>query len=634
MTDPGTGATYTIYPQFQEVDNQPELIWMVIPGKAQWLKQFFDVQMVVTNLAPTAFTFNPGQATLNLPTGLSLATLDSNLTPQTLTQPVQAIPGDSSKTIDWLIRGDTEGYYGLDATYASTLAPVGAPVQFDAQTTGDPIHIWGATALSMNFTVDDEAYQGYPYHITAQITNVADVPVYNLSLALSPLESDTRNYIFAPAQAAPQVVSELDPGQTLTENYVVVPEFDGIFDQIQSFVSTMAGTTVADAGGSAIPWTINSQSAPDPSSYPSITATQESDGILVSWGAVAGAQGYQLFTTPNYQTDFPSTPAATVPATQTSDLLPLGSYGQIAVSTELVDGSGDAYNVLEHPLAIGPAITPSPPSEPAVTEMTGGVSLSWNPPSSTGGSPLTGYVVTPYVNDVAGTPVSTGSTSTSYTMTGLHNGTTYTFTVAAANSNGTGTASAQSTPITVGAPIAPTAVTATESVGQAVVSWKAPVSNGNKVTGYVVTPYVGGIAKTPVSSKKTKVTVTGLTNGVSYTFVVAAVAGSATGPGSAPSAPVVIGAPAAPKAPKAKVKSGSLTLTWKAPADGGSAITGYVVTPSIGGVTQTPIVFNSTATSEVISGLTHDTSYTFTVAAKNAITVGSPSPASTAVTAP
>ena len=154
------------------------------------------------------------------------------------------------------------------------------------------------------------------------------------------------------------------------------------------------------------------------------------------------------------------------------------------------------------------------------------------------------------------------------------------------------------------------------------------------MTGYVVTPYVGGIAKTPVSSKKTKVTVTGLTNGVSYTFVVAAVAGSATGPGSAPSAPVVIGAPAAPKAPKAKVKSGSLTLTWKAPADGGSAITGYVVTPSIGGVTQTPIVFNSTATSEVISGLTHDTSYTFTVAAKNAITVGSPSPASTAVTAP
>ena len=62
-----------------------------------------------------------------------------------------------------------------------------------------------------------------------------------------------------------------------------------------------------------------------------------------------------------------------------------------------------------------------------------------------------------------------------------------------------------------------------------------------------------------------------------------------------------------------------LTLTWKAPADGGSAIIGYVVTPSIGGVTQTPIVFNSTAVSETISGLTSGKSYTFTVTATNAV---------------
>jgi hypothetical protein len=155
------------------------------------------------------------------------------------------------------------------------------------------------------------------------------------------------------------------------------------------------------------------------------------------------------------------------------------------------------------------------------------------------------------------------------------------------------------------------------------------------VTGYVVTPYIGGIAQTPVSAKKTKVTVTGLTNGTQYTFEVAAVAGSATGPESIPSAPVTIGAPDAPaKAPTAKVKSGQLTLSWKAPADGGSPITAYVVTPILGGVTQTPIVFNSTATSEVITGLTSGQSYTFTVAAKNAIAVGGASPVSKAVTAP
>ncbi len=89
------------------VGGEPQLIWMIIPGKAQWLKQFFDVQMVIDNLAPTGFTFTPGEATLNLPTGLSLATLDPDMPAQTLAQSVGAIAGGGSAAVDWLIRGDT-----------------------------------------------------------------------------------------------------------------------------------------------------------------------------------------------------------------------------------------------------------------------------------------------------------------------------------------------------------------------------------------------------------------------------------------------------------------------------------------------------------------------------------------------
>ena len=50
---------------------------MVLPGQAQWLKEFFDVKTIVVNLAPSPFTFDNGTISLNdLPAGLSLAPTD------------------------------------------------------------------------------------------------------------------------------------------------------------------------------------------------------------------------------------------------------------------------------------------------------------------------------------------------------------------------------------------------------------------------------------------------------------------------------------------------------------------------------------------------------------------------------
>ena len=56
-----------------------------------------------------------------------------------------------------------------------------------------------------------------------------------------------------------------------------------------------------------------------------------------------------------------------------------------------------------------------------------------------------------------------------------------------------------------------------------------------------------------------------------------------------------------------------MKLTWKAPSStGGSAITGYVIKPSIGAAVTVGKV-----TSYTITKLTNGTAYTFTVAAKN-----------------
>jgi hypothetical protein len=60
-------------------------------------------------------------------------------------------------------------------------------------------------------------------------------------------------------------------------------------------------------------------------------------------------------------------------------------------------------------------------------------------------------------------------------------------------------------------------------------------------------------------------------------------------------------------------------VSWTAPLSiGGSAITGYRVTPVLGGVAQTPQVFVSTATAQLVTGLNGSTSYRFRVAAINA----------------
>ena len=89
------------------------------------------------------------------------------------------------------------------------------------------------------------------------------------------------------------------------------------------------------------------------------------------------------------------------------------------------------------------------------------------------------------------------------------------------------------------APGAPTGVSATSGNGSATVSWTAPGSGGSAITSYTVTPYIGSAAQTPVtvsgSPPATQTTVTGLTNGTSYTFTVSATNAVGTSPASSPS---------------------------------------------------------------------------------------------------
>jgi hypothetical protein len=75
--------------------------------------------------------------------------------------------------------------------------------------------------------------------------------------------------------------------------------------------------------------------------------------------------------------------------------------------------------------------------------------------------------------------------------------------------------------------------------------------------------------------------------------------------------------------------NGRIDVTFTAPAyDGGEAITGYIVTSTPSSITAT-----GTASPISVTGLASGTSYTFTVSAINSVGTGTPSSATTAVTA-
>jgi hypothetical protein len=188
-------------------------------------------------------------------------------------------------------------------------------------------------------------------------------------------------------------------------------------------------------------------------------------------------------------------------------------------------------------------------------------------------------------------------------------------------------------------PNAPTNVAVVRANASGRVSFQAPASNGGStITSYTVacTSINGGVGRTATGTAS-PITVSGLTNGRTYSCRVTA--RNAVGPGTASAASASFVPATTPGAPKisavatksATSTSGGISVAFTAPPNtGGSTITSYTATcsSSNGGTTRAATAPTSPIT---VIGLSTGRSYRCSVRAGNAVGQGPASALSTSV---
>ena len=303
----------------------------------------------------------------------------------------------------------------------------------------------------------------------------------------------------------------------------------------------------------------------------------------------------------------------------------------LSVDTAVIGARGDdASRGSAYVFELGPRPTvPSAAQNLQTTSGDGQVVLTWEPPSSDGGSPITNYRIYRGTSSGGEILLTTIGNALTYTDSGLTNGQTFYYQVSAANGVGEGRKSNEASVTPTPPPTPPSApqnVGATSGNTQVVLSWQEPASNGGSlITNYKIYrgTTVGGETLLTTLGNVLSHTDSGLTNGQVYYYQVSAVNALGEGPRSnaataTPAPPAT--APSAPQNVQAVASNAQVTLTWQVPAsNGGSVVIGFKVYRGTTSGTGSLLATLGNVLTYVDSTVTNGQTYFYTITAVNGI---------------
>jgi hypothetical protein len=301
--------------------------------------------------------------------------------------------------------------------------------------------------------------------------------------------------------------------------------------------------------------------------------------------------------------------------------------GTVTVQYTVRDKTGDAAREVTGLLTVTVRGRPAQPAAPTVLEVRDStVVLTWASPAANG-APIDGY-------RVQAEGVAQDCPTTTCTIGGLRNGTTYYFTVTAHNEVGDSPASPRSGPARPdNQPDMPNAPTLEFGDGELTATWTPPNNTGTPITHYEAEISPGGAA---VRVSGTSYTFRGLANGTSYQVRVRAFNDapdpSEWSPYSAPEIPAgVPGQPVAPTATRIDTElGGQVKVDWAEPSTNGDPVASYSLVMYVNGSAAQTMQYPGGTTTTTLT-VDNAKDYSFTVSATNKAGESPASPQSSAV---
>ncbi len=358
-----------------------------------------------------------------------------------------------------------------------------------------------------------------------------------------------------------------------------------------------------NAGGESAPCAPVAAAPLPPPAVPQGLATAAGNGeIQLTWTGVPGAISYAI-----RRAAAPEGPWARIANPSAPHYTDTGLTNATTLFYSVASQNAGGESAASVPIAATPVAPPPAPTGLAASAGNSRITLTWHPAAG-----ASAYVLKRA--SAPGGPYETiaAPASTSHTDLLLANDTTYYYTLAAKNEGGQSAPCPEVFATPVGTPAAPSEAEATPGNGKVSLRWR-PVANATRYRVMRSTTPSGPY--TAISSpEETEYLDAGITNGMTYYYVIRAMNDGGKGPYSPEVRATPVAPPAAPGSIFASPGNGSVALSWPEVA-GATSYAVYRASSADGPYT---VIATASAGSALDGSASNGTAYSYTVTARNA----------------